>query len=180
MTYIIAEPCVDVLDRACIDVCPVDCIYEAEEHSMLLINPEECIDCAACEPVCPVAAIFAEDVAFETKPWSGGEQSGRDYVIKAFKSYQRRFGNRKRFIVNELINITGPHSATAWSNWLVLHANEGDSYAGWGSYDWECRRVAGEWLFSKMIITVDCMTTLEKGWGDAASLVAQFPERKAR
>ena len=61
MTYIIAEPCVDVLDRACIDVCPVDCIYEAEEHSILLINPEECIDCAACEPVCPVAAIFAED-----------------------------------------------------------------------------------------------------------------------
>ena len=61
MTYIIAEPCIDVLDRACIDVCPVDCIYEAEEHKMLLINPEECIDCAACEPVCPVAAIFAED-----------------------------------------------------------------------------------------------------------------------
>ena len=44
MTYIIAEPCVDVLDRACIDVCPVDCIYEAEEHNILLINPEECID----------------------------------------------------------------------------------------------------------------------------------------
>ena len=61
MTYIIAEPCIDVLDRACIDVCPVDCIYEAEEHKMLLISPEECIDCAACEPVCPVAAIFAED-----------------------------------------------------------------------------------------------------------------------
>lgn len=61
MTYIIAEPCVDVLDRGCIDVCPVDCIYEAPEHNMLLINPEECIDCAACEPVCPVVAIFAED-----------------------------------------------------------------------------------------------------------------------
>ena len=61
MTYIIGEPCVDVLDRACVDVCPVDCIYEAEEHKMLLINPEECIDCAACEPVCPVMAIFAEE-----------------------------------------------------------------------------------------------------------------------
>ena len=61
MTYIIAEPCVDVLDKGCVDVCPVDCIYEAEEHNMLLINPEECIDCAACEPVCPVMAIFAED-----------------------------------------------------------------------------------------------------------------------
>ena len=98
-----------------------------------------------------LAAIFTDDVAFETKPWSGGEQSGRDYVIRAFKSYQRRFGNRKRFIVNELIDVTGPDSATAWSNWLVLHANDGDSYAGWGSYDWNCRRVDGHWLFSKMM-----------------------------
>ena len=61
MTYIIAEPCVDVLDRSCVDVCPVDCIYEAPDHKMLLISPEECIDCAACEPVCPVVAIFAEE-----------------------------------------------------------------------------------------------------------------------
>ena len=61
MTYIITEPCVGVLDRACVDVCPVDCIYEAPEHNMLLISPDECIDCAACEPVCPVVAIFAED-----------------------------------------------------------------------------------------------------------------------
>ena len=127
-----------------------------------------------------LAAIFTDDVAFETKPWSGGEQSGRDYVIKAFKSYQRRFGNRKRFIVNELIDISGPDSASAWSNWLVLHANGGDSYAGWGSYDWECRRVDDEWLFSKMVITVDCMTTLEKGWGDAANLVAKYPDMKTR
>ena len=61
MTYVIAEPCIGVKDAACVDVCPVDCIYEAEEHNMLLISPEECIDCAACEPVCPVVAIFAEE-----------------------------------------------------------------------------------------------------------------------
>ena len=59
MTYIIAEPCVDLKDASCVDVCPVDCIYEGE--TMFYINPEECIDCAACEPVCPVDAIFAED-----------------------------------------------------------------------------------------------------------------------
>ena len=69
MTYIIGEPCVDVLDRACVDVCPVDCIYEDEEHKMLLINPEECIDCAACEPVCPVMAIFAEEDVPEGDNW---------------------------------------------------------------------------------------------------------------
>ena len=59
MTYIIAEPCVGLKDGACIDVCPVDCIYEGDD--MMYINPEECIDCAACEPVCTVTAIFPEE-----------------------------------------------------------------------------------------------------------------------
>lgn len=59
MTYVIAEPCVDVLDRACIEECPVDCIYEGERA--LYIHPDECVDCGACEPVCPVEAIFYED-----------------------------------------------------------------------------------------------------------------------
>ena len=53
------EPCVDVLDKACVDECPVDCIYEGER--MLYIHPDECVDCGACEPVCPVEAIFYED-----------------------------------------------------------------------------------------------------------------------
>ena len=61
MSYIITQPCVDVKDAACVDVCPVDCIQSTDEHPMYFINPEECIDCAACEPVCPVAAIFAEE-----------------------------------------------------------------------------------------------------------------------
>src|SRR5882724_2353286 len=59
MTYLIAEPCIDVKDRTCVDVCPVDCIHEQER--MLVIDPEECIDCGACEPECPVEAIFPED-----------------------------------------------------------------------------------------------------------------------
>ena len=59
MTYVIAEPCIDVKDRSCVDVCPVDCIHEVDR--LLVIDPEECIDCAACEPECPVEAIFAEE-----------------------------------------------------------------------------------------------------------------------
>ena len=59
MTYIIAQPCVDVLDKSCIEECPVNCIYEGER--MLYIHPDECVDCGACEPVCPVEAIFYED-----------------------------------------------------------------------------------------------------------------------
>src|SRR5262249_25676905 len=45
MTYVIAEPCIDIKDRSCVDVCPVDCIHESER--MLVIDPEECIDCFA-------------------------------------------------------------------------------------------------------------------------------------
>ena len=59
MTYVIGQPCVDIKDRACVDECPVDCIYEGAR--MLYIHPDECVDCGACEPVCPVEAIYYED-----------------------------------------------------------------------------------------------------------------------
>jgi NAD-dependent dihydropyrimidine dehydrogenase PreA subunit len=59
MTHIIAKPCIDVKDRGCVDVCPVDCIYEGPDQ--LYISPDECIDCGACIPECPVEAIFPED-----------------------------------------------------------------------------------------------------------------------
>ena len=59
VTYVIAEPCVDLKDKACIEECPVDCIYEGQRS--LYIHPDECVDCGACEPVCPVEAIFYED-----------------------------------------------------------------------------------------------------------------------
>lgn len=61
MAYVITEPCVDELDKSCIDECPVDCIYEGAR--MMYIHPNECVDCAACSMVCPVDAIFfKEDV----------------------------------------------------------------------------------------------------------------------
>jgi NAD-dependent dihydropyrimidine dehydrogenase PreA subunit len=59
LTYVIAEPCIDVMDRACVEECPVDCIYEGGRS--LYIHPDECVDCGACEPVCPVEAIYYED-----------------------------------------------------------------------------------------------------------------------
>ena len=59
MPYVITEACINTKDKACVDVCPVDCIYEGEQQ--LYIHPDECIDCGACEPACPVTAIFAED-----------------------------------------------------------------------------------------------------------------------
>lgn len=63
MAYIIAEPCIDTKDKACVEVCPVDCIHptDGEGEPILYIDPDECIDCGACEPECPVEAIFAEE-----------------------------------------------------------------------------------------------------------------------
>jgi len=78
MAYVIAEPCVGTCDTACVDVCPTDCIHgplstdaikrapRADRTTQvaglqLYIDPEECIDCGACAPVCPVQAIFNED-----------------------------------------------------------------------------------------------------------------------
>jgi ferredoxin len=67
MAYVIAEPCIGTKDTACVDVCPSDAIHPRKDEDgfeaaeMLYINPNECIDCGACEPACPVQAIFPED-----------------------------------------------------------------------------------------------------------------------
>jgi NAD-dependent dihydropyrimidine dehydrogenase PreA subunit len=61
MPYVVTEKCVDTKDRSCVEVCPVDCIYETDR--MLVIHPDECIDCTACVPVCPVEAIVLDEDA---------------------------------------------------------------------------------------------------------------------
>ncbi len=86
MAYYIAEPCIGVCDTACVDVCPVDCIQpsagvgEDKVGKQLYINPDECIDCAACEPECPVDAIFAEDDLPEK--WAHFKKINIDYFAK--------------------------------------------------------------------------------------------------
>ena len=67
MAYVITEPCIGTKDSACVDVCPVDCIHPRKDEAtfeaaeQLFIHPDECIDCGACVPACPVEAIFAMD-----------------------------------------------------------------------------------------------------------------------
>ena len=75
MPYLIAQPCIDVKDRGCVDVCPVDCIYEGPDQ--LYIHPDECIDCGACEPECPVTAIFPEEDTPEE--WKSFIAKNKDY-----------------------------------------------------------------------------------------------------
>ena len=89
MTYVITSTCLDLKDMSCIEECPVDCIYEGARK--LYIQPRECIDCGACEPVCPVDAIypdrslpaeFAEDKA-DNKAFFELVLEGRDAPIGA-------------------------------------------------------------------------------------------------
>ncbi|GAB2898364.1 indolepyruvate ferredoxin oxidoreductase subunit alpha [Streptomyces mayteni] len=61
MAYVIGAACVDVMDRSCVEECPVDCVYEGERK--LYINPVECIDCGACEVACPMEAITVDRLA---------------------------------------------------------------------------------------------------------------------
>jgi len=64
MAFVITDPCIGTKDASCVDVCPVDCIHPRKDEpdfattSMLYIHPDECIDCGACVPACPVAAIY--------------------------------------------------------------------------------------------------------------------------
>jgi NAD-dependent dihydropyrimidine dehydrogenase PreA subunit len=67
MAYVITEPCIACKDKACVPVCPVDCIHEGPR--MLYIHPGECTDCGACAPACPVQAIFWDQEVPER--WKG-------------------------------------------------------------------------------------------------------------
>lgn len=59
MTYVVTESCIKCKYTDCVEVCPVDCFHEGP--NMLVIDPDECIDCTLCVPECPVDAIYAED-----------------------------------------------------------------------------------------------------------------------
>jgi NAD-dependent dihydropyrimidine dehydrogenase PreA subunit len=83
MTYVVTWACVDVKDRSCVAECPVDCIYEGGR--MMYIHPDECIDCGACEAVCPVSAI-----------WYDVELSGSDgEFVQANASFFDAIGSPK-------------------------------------------------------------------------------------
>ncbi len=61
MAYVITDPCINLKDASCVQECPVDCINSDEESNQYFIDPDICIDCGACQPVCPVNAIYPAD-----------------------------------------------------------------------------------------------------------------------
>ncbi len=92
MTYVITEPCIDLKDATCVDVCPVDCIHTTDDDNQYYIDPEICIDCEACVFVCPVDAIFYE----EDVPDKWKDFIGRNSVYFAAKTDEERRTFRTR------------------------------------------------------------------------------------
>ena len=86
MTYVITQPCINVKDASCVAVCPVECIHPTKDEpefateSQLYIDPETCIDCGACEPECPVDAIFEEE--FVPEKWKNFVAINADWYKK--------------------------------------------------------------------------------------------------
>ena len=78
MAYIITEPCIGTKDASCVEVCPVDCIYEGGDQ--YYIHPDECIDCGACVPACPVEAIF--ELSETPEKWTSFIPVNADYFKK--------------------------------------------------------------------------------------------------
>lgn len=113
MTYVIAEPCVDVLDRTCVDVCPVDCIYEGSRA--LYIQPEECIDCGACEPVCPVLAVYYD---------GGADRDALDRIgVRLFWRMSALEEHMDTLDLNDLVDelIAGARSASSGRSARTVH-----------------------------------------------------------
>jgi NAD-dependent dihydropyrimidine dehydrogenase PreA subunit len=105
LTYVIADACTDIKDRSCIEECPVDCIYEGSRA--LYINPDECIECGACEPVCPVEAVYYDaDVPEEFSP---AIQSNRDFFLLPLLQNSAPLGNPGGFSKVGAVAADSPH-----------------------------------------------------------------------
>ena len=92
MTYVITEPCIDLKDATCVDVCPVDCIHTTDDDKQFYIDPEICIDCEACVFVCPVDAIFYEEDVPEK--WSSFTEINRVYFSAKTDEERHTFRTR--------------------------------------------------------------------------------------
>lgn len=120
--------------------------------------------------------IFTDDVTSQSVPWSKHLQVGKARVVRSFEVYIATFEKPKRFLTNEQIEVVDATNARGWANWFAVQSHGGNSYYGWGFYEWDFRRCEdGVWRIARMIINLECMTTLERGWGDPENRVMAYP-----
>lgn len=129
-----------------------------------------------------LSAIFAEDALMESRPWRATVYKGRDAIVDFFHKISRPpWLSPRRRIANERIAVQGT-TGTAFAYWFVVqgHAATGQSYIGWGTYDFKFRLEEGIWKITHMKITVLAMTTLERGWGMEDGRVLPLPSSSKR
>ena len=126
-----------------------------------------------------LAQLLTDDVELQTRPWTQRPLVGKAIALRAFRNYCRAFQHPRHFITNHQLSISDDDTATGYANCFVVQAREAQSYCGWGSYEWEFRHADGLWKMSRMLITLDCMTTLERGWAcwPDASAKRRAPDR---
>jgi 3-phenylpropionate/cinnamic acid dioxygenase small subunit len=122
--------------------------------------------------------ILTDDVVLETQPWTQRPLVGKALALKALQNYRRAFQCPRHFITNHQLSINDDGTATGYANWFVVQSREEQSYCGWGSYEWDFRYEYGLWKMSRLLIILDCMTTLERGWGMLAERILPFPPRE--
>ena len=129
MTYVVTEDCIKCKFMDCIDVCPVDCFYEGE--NMLVIHPEECIDCGVCEPECPAEAIYP-DTKDGMEEWLPLNKKYSEIITQMINS--NKLSNNDMNVSGENIEnyqpfqVPGIHHTWHRRGWYVA-----------GSFEFHCR-----------------------------------------
>jgi ferredoxin len=108
MTYIVTDACIRCKYTDCVEVCPVDCFYEGE--NMLVIHPDECIDCGVCEPECPVDAIVADTEDDPDRKWLKlNSEYARVWPNITVKKVPPPDADAYRAVKNKLETLFSPH-----------------------------------------------------------------------
>lgn len=109
-----------------------------------------------------LAEIFADDAVLKVPAWDV-DLAGKQAVLAFFEEYWSRFDTPRRYYANEDFVVDGD-TATAFMYWHVTQESGGESYLGWGTYDWGFRRAGDTWLITHETVHIRAMTTLAKGW----------------
>jgi len=112
VTYVVTEVCIRCKYTDCVEVCPVDCFYEGE--NMLVIHPDECIDCGVCEPECPVDAI---------KP---DIEPGLDFWVELNRKYSEVWPNITRKNPHHRMQISSFNVPDKFAKYFSPNPGEGD------------------------------------------------------
>lgn len=120
-------------------------------------------------------SILTEDMVFDPGPW-WPDQEGKENALKIWRDYCSTYQFPHRYITNQRIQVTG-NVGTGSAYFFVTQSYKGESYIGWGTYEWSFRPENGVWKIARMAVDINTMTSLKEGWGMESDRVASFPPK---